>query len=145
MMGRRKTQVAAALYPHYEVHLFEVLTDLHFCGVPACCRALNKICMKRRTSQEWFELIENWKTSGLTQKKYCTHHSIAYSCFHLWCKKFREEKSLPVSGAAFIPVKVATKRSQNKCTAPIELLIPDGRRVNFHEGIEVEFLRALLS
>jgi hypothetical protein len=101
--------------------------------------------MQRRSPQGWRELIEKWQASDVTQKKFCTQQSIAYSGFHYWFKKFKEEKSLPNSDSGFIPVKVTSTGSKGNRSASIELVMPDGRRVNFHEGVEVEFLRALLS
>jgi hypothetical protein len=101
--------------------------------------------MQRRMPQEWLSLIEAWQTSDLTQKQFCSQQAIAYSAFHYWFKKFREDKSLPASGSAFIPVKVTSACPHNNAGAAIELVMPDGRRVNFHQGVEVEFLRALLS
>ena len=98
--------------------------------------------MQRRASQAWRELIENWKTSGLTQKAFCAQQSIAYSGFHYWFKKFREDKSVPVSGPGFIPVSVTSPPDR---TSSIELVMPDGRRINFHDGVDVQFLRALLA
>lgn len=102
--------------------------------------------MQRRTSQAWRELIEAWQTSGQTQKEFCAQHSIAYSGFHYWFKKFRQDMSLPNSRSGFIPVKITPSGSgNNHHSAPIELVLPDGRRVNFHEGVDVQFLRALLA
>jgi hypothetical protein len=97
--------------------------------------------MKRRSPQAWRSLIEEWQASDLTQKEFCTQQSIAYSGFHYWSKKFREEKSLPPYSSGFIPVNVTPSASK----ALIELVMPDGRRVHFHEGVDVGFLRALLS
>lgn len=99
--------------------------------------------MQRRSPEGWRELIEKWQTSDLTQKEFCSQHSIAYSGFHYWFKKFREENSLSNSDSGFIPVKVTTSKGNRAVW--IELVMPDGRRVNFHQGVDVEFLRALLS
>lgn len=103
--------------------------------------------MQRRTSEAWRELIEAWQTSDLTQKEFCAQQSIAYSGFHYWFKKFREEKLPPPNTSpGFVPVKVTSgKHSGNKRSVLIELVLPDGRRVNFHEGVDVQFLRALLT
>jgi hypothetical protein len=103
------------------------------------------MAMQRKTSQDWLSLIEAWKASDLTQKEFCSQHTIAYSGFHYWFKKFREDKSLSSPGSAFIPVKITSPGSTHIPQATIELVMPDGRRVNFHQGVEVEFLRALLS
>lgn len=44
--------------------------------------------------------------------------------------------------SGFIPVKVDKEASG----LPVaELLLPDGRRLNFYQAVEVSFLRALLS
>jgi hypothetical protein len=101
--------------------------------------------MQRRTPQEWLSLIEAWQASDLTQKQFCSQQAIAYSAFHYWFKKFREDKSLPAPGPVFIPVKVTSPSTKSIAGAAIELVMPDGRRVNFHQGVEVEFLRGLLS
>lgn len=101
--------------------------------------------MQRRTSEAWRELIEAWQTSALTQKEFCAQQSIAYSGFHYWFKKFRQAKSLPHARSGFMSVKVTSSGSGNNYSAPIELILPDGRRVNFHEGVDAQFLRALLT
>jgi hypothetical protein len=101
--------------------------------------------MQRRTSQDWLTLIESWRTSDLTQKEFCSQHSIAYSGFHYWFKKFKEDKSVSTPASTFIPVKIATSGSKHIPPTAIELVMPDGRRVNFPQGVEVGFLRALLA
>lgn len=102
--------------------------------------------MERRTSQDWLELIQCWQKSDLTQKVFCAQQSIAYSGFHYWFKKFREDNSISKPDSGFIPVKITSHSSKkNNHSSAIELILPDGRRVNFHEGVDVEFLRALLS
>jgi hypothetical protein len=101
--------------------------------------------MQRKTSQDWRALIENWKTSGLTQKAFCAQQCIAYSGFHYWFKKFREDKSLAISGLGFIPVNVTSPGLERDRASSIELVMPDGRRINFHDGVDAEFLRALLA
>lgn len=99
--------------------------------------------MQRRTSDAWRELIEAWQSSNLTQKEFCAQQSIAYSGFHYWFKKFREEESLSASNSGFSPVKIAAKPECNRLTR-LELVLPDGRSVKFYEGVDVQFLRALL-
>lgn len=101
--------------------------------------------MKRRTSQDWLVLIETWQRSGLTQKEFCAQQSIAYSGFHYWFKKFREDKTLSSPGSGFIPVKVTSPQSKNSLPVPVELVMPDGRKVNFPHGVEVGFLKSLLA
>lgn len=107
---------------------------------------LNKNTMQRRTTQAWRELIQSWQTSDLTQKQFCAQQSIAYSAFHYWFKKFRAEKELPKISTGFATVKItANKPVENQGSVLVEVVLTDGRRVNFYQGIDVHFLRDLLS
>lgn len=102
--------------------------------------------MQRRTSEAWRELIQSWQASDLTQKQFCAQHSIAYSAFHYWFKKFREEKTSPGIGPGFSPVTISSnKPAENHGSVLAELVLADGRRVYFYQGIDVQFLRDLLS
>lgn len=101
--------------------------------------------MQRRTSESWFRLVEDWQASGLTKKEFCAQQSIAYSGFHYWVKKFREGKSLPTSGSSFIPLKLTSGSLAKHAIGSVEVILPDGRRVNFPSGVDVGFLRELLS
>ena len=102
--------------------------------------------MQRRTSQAWRSLIESWKNSNLTQKEFCAQQSIAYSAFHYWFKKFRAEQELPKTSSGFATVKIRAKKPvENYGAVLVELVLTDGRRVNFYKGIDVHFLRDLLS
>lgn len=101
--------------------------------------------MQRRTTQAWRELIESWKTSDLTQKQFCAQQSIAYSAFHYWFKKFRGEEELAGASPGFASIKITPHTPVVKHGAVlVELVLPDGRRVNFYQGIDVSFLRDLL-
>ena len=102
--------------------------------------------MQRRNAKAWHELIESWQTSDLTQKQFCAQQSIAYSAFHYWFKKFRAEQELPKTSSGFTTVKIRAKKPvENYGAVLVELLLTDGRRVNFYKGIDVHFLRDLLS
>lgn len=101
--------------------------------------------MQRRTSEAWRELLQSWQASELTQKQFCAQHSIAYSAFHYWFKKFREEKTIPGINSGFATVKITpNKPVENQGSVLVELVLTDGRRVKFYQGIDVQFLRDLL-
>jgi transposase-like protein len=102
--------------------------------------------MKKRTREAWRELIQSWKAGDLTQKQFCAQHSIAYSAFHYWFKKFREERTDAESGPGFAPVTIASdNRVGNHGSVLAEVVLTDGRRVRLYQGIDVQFLRDLLS
>lgn len=105
--------------------------------------------MIRRSSQEWLSLIQNWQNSDLSQKEFCKQHDVALSAFQYWLGKVRRDAS-SVEGdddaTGFVPVSVKGPRSVSPVRSVlVELVLPDGRRINFYESVDVQFLRALLS
>jgi hypothetical protein len=105
--------------------------------------------MNRKSSQEWLSLIQNWRDSNLSQREFCKQHDVALSAFQYWLGKVRKETTAAEgdgNATGFVPVSV--KGISNLPTVGsvlLELVLPDGRRVNFYEGVDVQFLRALLS
>ena len=87
-----------------------------------------------------FLVIESWKRSGQRQQDFCKAENLAYSVFHYWHKKYREDQTAS-SSPAFVPVRIAGVQSGSPVT---ELIFPDGRRVNFYQSVEASFLRSLL-
>ena len=49
---------------------------------------------KLEKQQAMFSMIETWKSSGQSQQAFCKAQSQAYSVFHYWYKKYRQEKDL---------------------------------------------------
>jgi len=47
----------------------------------------------RRTESDWYEIISNYQTSGLTQQAYCEQHAIPYSSFTNWIAKFKKKNT----------------------------------------------------
>ncbi len=95
---------------------------------------------KQNNSERMFSLLEEWKTSGISASKFCNDRSLSYHTFNYWLKKYRnKDKKSPQKG--FVSLKIKEKESGNcKC----EIILPDGKRIIFHERTEVSFLRALL-
>lgn len=92
-----------------------------------------------------FSLIEVWKKSGQSRKAFCQEKDLALSKFQYWYKKYQQSHQ-PVDVEPFMSVTVRSKPSGTKAVAPgsMEILWPDGRRLIFHQEVEVSFLRALL-
>jgi len=87
-----------------------------------------------------FSLIESWKGSGMSQQVFCKSHDLAYSGFHYWYKKYRQVDGS--SGSPFVPISIQPSSG----SLPVaELVLPDGRRVNFYQAVDALFLRTLLS
>lgn len=88
-----------------------------------------------------FKVIEAWQASGLSQQSFCKTHGIAYSGFHYWYKKYGHAKN---GGASpdFLPVRIKHTVSN---LPVVELVLADGRRLNFYQVVDAAFLRSLLS
>jgi hypothetical protein len=94
--------------------------------------------------QQMFATIQSWQQSGLTQKVYCEQHSIRYHIFHYWYKRFRASQSTPKE-FGFIPLQTAPSPSLITAPAHTELLLPDGRRLVFHQPVSSDYLKQLIS
>ncbi len=94
--------------------------------------------------QQMFSMITSWQQSGLSQKAYCQEHNIRYHVFHYWYKCFRHLHS-PAKDDGFIPLRLQPVNSINTASAVVELLLPDGRRLLFHQTITSDYLKALIS
>ena len=95
------------------------------------------------TQQLMFSLIEIWKGSGKTQQEFCKEKDLAYSKFHYWLKKYNAHGSTPESSSGFMAVTVKNRPTVRG--GGLELIYPDGRRLVFHQDVDLSFLRALLA
>lgn len=91
-----------------------------------------------------FSMIESWKCSGQNQHSFCKDHSIAYSNFHYWYKKYREQQQ-ELSGEAFLTVKVKKPLLPSPQRIVMELVFENGMRLNFYHTVEASYLRSLLA
>lgn len=89
--------------------------------------------------EQMFNMIVSWQQSGLTQKSFCKQHDIVYHVFHYWYRRFRLFHT-PSKPEGFIAIKID---APDICAA--ELILPDGRRLVFHQPVSSDFLKALVS
>jgi hypothetical protein len=94
---------------------------------------------KEAVKQQMFDNIDQWQQSGLTQKAFCQQVNLAYHIFHYWYKRYRITESKPAS--SFIKLGV----SSPSATSHTELLLPDGKRLLFHQQVSIDYLKALIS
>lgn len=88
-----------------------------------------------------FVKISAWQQSGLTQKAFCQQHNIAYHVFHYYYGRFRiKENDRP---ASFIKLQLPSNASS--ALAQVELILPDGKRLLFHQTVSVDFLKSLIA
>ena len=80
----------------------------------------------KQSQDRMFEMIANWKQSGLSQKAYCEHHNIRYYVFHYWYKRYRDLQPTNTE-ASFISLDIKPPSSSALC-ANIEVVLADGKR-----------------
>ncbi len=97
-----------------------------------------------QVKQQMFSMINEWQQSSLTQKAYCEQHSIRYHVFHYWYKCFLDLQS-PAKNVEFIPLQIKPFNSIHVATAHTELILPDGKRLLFHQPVNSDYLKAIIS
>jgi hypothetical protein len=88
-------------------------------------------------------IIALWKQSGLSQKAYCRQNNIRYYVFHYWYKRYRDQQSTAKEDT-FVPLNVKPSALALSNSA-IEILMPDGKRILFHQPVSSDYLKALIS
>ncbi len=94
---------------------------------------------KEQVHQQMFDNIERWQQSGLTQKAFCQQVNLSYHIFHYWYKRYRTKDNKTTDG--FINVGITA----GPVTSHTELLLPDGKRLFFHQPVSVDYLKALIN
>jgi len=94
---------------------------------------------KDEVKQRMFANIEQWQLSGISQKAWCEQAGIPYYVFHYWYKRYRD-KNTTSSTSSFVELKL-----QPAIVDHAELLLPDGKRLIFHQPVSSDFLKAIIS
>jgi hypothetical protein len=95
---------------------------------------------KEEVQQQMFGYIDQWQQSTLTQKAFCQQINLSYHIFHYWYKRYRitDEQT---SASSFKKLRVSTP---SVCSS-MELVLPDGKRLLFHQPVSSDYLKALIS
>jgi len=97
---------------------------------------------KEEARKKMFFHIDQWKRSDQSQKAYCLEHNIRYYVFHYWFKRYRgEDADKREITSSFVKLQV----NESATKAHSELIMPDGRRLVFHEAVSSDFLKSLIS
>lgn len=67
------------------------------------------------------DLVSRFKTSGMTQQRFCARHSVPLSTLQYYLKRERQKNSVPVARPAFIPLTPPV------ADAPMTIMIIRGR------------------
>jgi hypothetical protein len=97
--------------------------------------------------QQMFKLIEQWQQSKLTQKQFCGQQSIKYHVFHYWYNRYRQEHPITIgsgvdnNSSSFVKLQIAKPVT----AVAVEIHFPGGIRLFFHEPVNSNYLKALIS
>ena len=95
----------------------------------------------QRNSEEMFALIEEMEKSGSSAKDFCSAKGISYSTLQYWIAKYRKchSASQGKCDSSFIPLNV------DPSVSVMDMIFPSGVRIVFHQGVQADFIRQLLS
>ncbi len=92
--------------------------------------------------RQMFEMIEQWRTSGLTKTAYCQQQSIKHHSFYYWYKRYRQQHpGFDSAPSSFVKLQI----DQPITAASVEIYFPGGVRMLFHDGVSSHYLKALIS
>jgi hypothetical protein len=102
---------------------------------------MNPSLTKRQANrQRWFDRIETWKQSGLTQKAFCEQQQLGLGSFQRWRGIFmRGEKPEASSAVSFLPVNVTVDKASS-----LVLLIDDQLRIEIPVGFDPMTLKQVI-
>jgi len=95
-----------------------------------------------QVQQQMFSMINEWQQSSLTQKAFCEQHTMHYHVFHYWYKRYRDAQATDKE-PGFLSLKI--KPSSDSAAPHTELLLPDGKRLLFHQPVSSDYLKAIIS
>ena len=96
---------------------------------------------KRATNRQgWFDRIEAWKQSGLTQKAFCEQQQLGLGSFQRWRRIFMREVLPEASSAvSLLPVKVRVAPASS-----LALVIDDHLRIEIPAGFDPVILQQVV-
>ena len=111
---------------------------------------------ERRKRRQWTEdekrdLLERWKTSGLTAKEFAAGEGVARHNLFRWRRTGGPRPRKPRSAVTFAPLKVLSlaggvgEASERVAGLVLELELPSGARARVYGGADMQAAGALLS
>ena len=82
---------------------------------------------KRRTREQWQELVDKQAESELSVSEFCTHHDLTVSNFYLWRKKLSDDSQPFAQQDNWLAFDMPASGNQSAgSTWEIELVLPGG-------------------
>ena len=105
--------------------------------------------MAYMTIEQFRQIYDEWKNSGLSVQQYCENTGLTESRFYYWKAKLKAE-SLPAACGGFIPVKLSGKSSVYQARnatgkALCEVEYPNGVIVRVTSDMTLDQLRQMVT
>ena len=97
--------------------------------------------LKHYSTEEKQALLEKWKASGLSTKKFCEQNNLGYYSLVSWKKLDTRRWYKKFPSPAFIPIKV---HQSNNADAFAEINFGNGNHLILHTAVEAVFLKTIL-
>lgn len=99
--------------------------------------------MTKLGREQWEKLVEELKTSGLTQDAFAARHGVSVNTLQFWIYKLRREEKAP----RFVPVHVVASSAPARRSEAgwLELATRSGHLLRFAEGTDPKYLAAVLA
>lgn len=98
---------------------------------------------KRRTEQDWRQLVQEQAASGLSMAAWCQRRGLVASTFHWWRGELARRDARR-SEAAFVPVQVQPDAPAEE-PGCIEIILAGGRRVRMRGPVDRQQLAEVLA
>lgn len=97
-------------------------------------------------AQDWRGHIEQYLGGGLSRREYCQRHQLALSTFDYWRRRLRKEGAPATSSSsrALEVVRVEVDMASVVGSAPLELVVGNGRMIRIPAGFDAGTLERLL-
>lgn len=92
-----------------------------------------------------FGLIESWHQSGITQQEFCKNQGVAYSKFHYWYKRYRQQHIREAMVGGFKKIEITGPTVSNSSDgAWLVIQCTDGRQFSFNQPLGADLIRQLM-
>lgn len=89
------------------------------------------------------DIVEGWKQSRLSQVSFCKQEGISYYKFQYLCRKLRRQENKQYqSGGHFVKLRI---KEPVQAAVAMEIHFPGGQRLIFHQPVEADYIKKLLS
>ncbi len=100
----------------------------------------SSLSKREANRRRWFDRIQHWNHSGLTQKAFCEQQQLGLGSFQRWRGIFmREGKPEASSSVTFLPVNLTESKA-----ASLSLLFSDDLRIEISAGFDPVTLKQVV-